>query len=162
MLSKEVSSTIFWVFDMTRSVIESRFPEPLADILPTRSMGRYIYIYIFEETESLLIVAQNNAIRTNGIKAKLDNTQENSKCRLCRDSNEMSNHEISECSKLALPHKTGIDLVRKDDPLGIALEIKIWLHYVICTYKHPSSRMRQMNFFLILRQPNLNTKACVK
>ena len=35
------------------------------------------------ETESLPIAAQNNAIRTNHIKARIDKTQQNSKCRLC-------------------------------------------------------------------------------
>ena len=52
------------------------------------------------ETESLLIAAQDNVIRTNHIKAKIDKTQQNSKCRLCGDRDEMINH-ISECSKLA-------------------------------------------------------------
>ena len=52
------------------------------------------------ETESILISAQNNAIRTNNIKAKIDNTQQNSKCRLCGDWDETINHVISECSKL--------------------------------------------------------------
>ena len=53
------------------------------------------------ETESLLIVAQNNAIRTNQIKARIDKTQQNSKCRLCsdRDQNNQSQnkrmHQIS-------------------------------------------------------------------
>ena len=53
------------------------------------------------ETESLLIAAQDNAIRTNHIKAKIDKTQQNSKCRLCGDRDETINHIISECSKLA-------------------------------------------------------------
>ena len=53
------------------------------------------------ETESLLIAAQDNAIRTNLIKARKDKTQQNSKCRLCSDRDEMINHIISECSKLA-------------------------------------------------------------
>ena len=53
------------------------------------------------ETESLLIAAQDNAIRTNRIKAIIDKTQQNSKCRLCGDRDEMINHIISECSKLA-------------------------------------------------------------
>ena len=53
------------------------------------------------ETESLLIAAQNNAIRTNHIKARIDKTQQNSKCRLCGDRDETINHVISECSKLA-------------------------------------------------------------
>ena len=40
------------------------------------------------ETESLLIAAQNNAIRTKHIKARIDKTQQNSKCRLCVDRDE--------------------------------------------------------------------------
>ena len=53
------------------------------------------------ETESLLISAQNNAIRTNHIKARIDKTQHNSKCRLCGDRDETINHIISEYSKLS-------------------------------------------------------------
>ena len=53
------------------------------------------------ETESLLIAAQKSAIRTNHIKARIDKTQQNSKCRLCGDRDETINHIISECSKLA-------------------------------------------------------------
>ena len=53
------------------------------------------------ETESLLIPAQNNAIRTDYIIAKIDKTQQNSKCRLCGDRDGTINHIISECSKLA-------------------------------------------------------------
>ena len=33
------------------------------------------------ETESLLIAAQDSALRTNHIKARIDKTQQNSKCR---------------------------------------------------------------------------------
>ena len=53
------------------------------------------------ETESLLIAAQDNAIRTNHIKARIYKTQQNSKCRLYGDRDETINHIISECSKLA-------------------------------------------------------------
>ena len=41
------------------------------------------------------MAAQNSAIRTNHIKAKIDKTQQNSKCRLCGDSDETINHIIS-------------------------------------------------------------------
>ena len=54
------------------------------------------------ETETLLITAQNNTIRTNQITARVDKTQQNTKCRLCGDGDEAINHIISECSKLAL------------------------------------------------------------
>ena len=38
-LSKEVSSTIFWVFGMTRPGLEPRSPGPLANTLPTRPIS---------------------------------------------------------------------------------------------------------------------------
>ena len=53
------------------------------------------------ETESLPIAAQNNAVRTNHIKTRIDKLQQNSKCRLCGDRDEAINHVISECTKLA-------------------------------------------------------------
>ena len=66
------------------------------------------------ETESLLMAAQNNAIRTNHIKARIDKTQQNSKCRRCGDRDETINHIISECSKLAQKeYKTRNDWVGK-------------------------------------------------
>ena len=46
------------------------------------------------ETSSLLIAAQNNAIRTDHIKARIDKTQQNSKSRLCGNKDEMINHII--------------------------------------------------------------------
>ena len=53
------------------------------------------------ETESLLMAAQNSAIRTNHIRARIGKTQQNSKCRLCSDRDETINHIISGISKLA-------------------------------------------------------------
>ena len=53
------------------------------------------------ETESLLMAAQNGAIRTNHIKARIDKTQQNCKCRLCGDRDETITHIIRECTKLA-------------------------------------------------------------
>ena len=52
------------------------------------------------ETECILIVAQINAIGTNYAKAKIDKTQQNSKCRLCDDRDETINHIMSKSSKL--------------------------------------------------------------
>ena len=62
------------------------------------------------ETESLLIAAQSNVIRTNQIKARIDMIQQNSKCRLCGDRDETINHIISERSKLALKEYKSIRL----------------------------------------------------
>ena len=52
------------------------------------------------ETESLLIATQN-AIRTNHIKARIDKIQQNSKWRLCGNRDKTINHIISDYSKLA-------------------------------------------------------------
>ena len=52
------------------------------------------------KTESLQIAAQNNAIRTKYVKARIDKIQQNSRCCLCSDRHEMINHIMSECRKL--------------------------------------------------------------
>ena len=59
-------------------------------------------------------MAQNNAIRTNYVKARIDKTQENSRCRLRGDRDKRINHIISECSKLSQrEYKTWHDWVSK-------------------------------------------------
>ena len=52
-------------------------------------------------TEALIMAAQEQAIRTINIKGKIDETQENSKCRLRGKAEESVNHVLSESSKLA-------------------------------------------------------------
>ena len=64
------------------------------------------------ETESLLISAQSNTIRTNYIKAKIDYTQQNSKYWLCR---KLAQKEVQDKARL----------VGKGDSLEILQEIKI-------------------------------------
>ena len=54
-----------------------------------------------KETEYLLIAAQDNSVRTNHIKARIDKTKKNSKCRLSGDRDETINHIISDCSKIS-------------------------------------------------------------
>ena len=53
------------------------------------------------ETEGLVVPAQNNSIRGNLIKAKIDKIQEDTPCRLCKKSNESIYHVVSGCSRLA-------------------------------------------------------------
>ena len=66
------------------------------------------------ETESLPIAAQGNAVRTNHNKARIDKTQQNSKCKLCGDRDETIKHKITECSKLTQnKYKTRHDWVGK-------------------------------------------------
>ena len=50
------------------------------------------------ETESLIVAAQNQSIRTNLVKAKIDKTQGDSLCRVCRKVDESIDHIASGCS----------------------------------------------------------------
>ena len=54
-----------------------------------------------KETESLIVAAQNQSIRTNLDKAKIDKSQGGSLCRECRKVDESIDHIVSGCSKLA-------------------------------------------------------------
>ena len=53
------------------------------------------------QIESFLNATQNNALRTNHIKARIDKTQQNSKFRQCSDRDETTKHIIREWGKLA-------------------------------------------------------------
>ena len=53
------------------------------------------------ETESLIVAAQNQSIRTNLVKAKIDKSQGDSLCRVCRKVDESIDYIVSGCSKLA-------------------------------------------------------------
>ena len=65
------------------------------------------------ETESLTVAAQNQSIRTNLVKAKIDKSQRDSLCRVCRKVDESVDHIVSDCSKLAQK-----DYKRRHDNLG--------------------------------------------
>ena len=75
------------------------FKRQTSEILTEKSWTWLRKGNLLRETESLLIAAQNNAIRTQYIKAEIDESQQNSKCRFCGDWDETINH-ICECSKL--------------------------------------------------------------
>ena len=54
-LSKEVSSTIFKVFGMTQPGIEPRFPGPLANTIPTRTMKYHHHHDVRQAQRSLTL-----------------------------------------------------------------------------------------------------------
>ena len=72
-----------------------------------------------KEKESLIVAAQKETIRTNLVEAKIDKSQENSLCRVCRKVGESIDHTVSACSKLAHEYK------RRHDNLGKILHQKL-------------------------------------
>ena len=53
------------------------------------------------ETESLIVAGQSQSIRTNRVKANIDKSQGDSLCRVCRKVDEIIDHIVNGCSKLA-------------------------------------------------------------
>ena len=54
-----------------------------------------------KKTEEFLLAAQDQALRTNSIKAKIDNIIDDCKCRLCLEKEETVDHLVSACNKIA-------------------------------------------------------------
>ena len=54
--------------------------------------------FLKRTNEALIMATQEQAIRTNNIKANIDKTQENSKYRMCEKPKDSVNHALSECS----------------------------------------------------------------
>ena len=65
------------------------------------------------EIESVIVAAQNQSIRTNLVKAKIDKSQGDSLCRVCRKEDEGIDHIVIGCSKLAQK-----EYKRRHDKLG--------------------------------------------
>ena len=96
--------------------------------------------------------AQNNAIRTNNIKARIDKTQQKGRCRLCGNRNE-TNRIISECIKLAQKeYKTRHDRVGQMIHWKLCKKFELTIKTnCICIAQNLSWRMRCTNFSGILR-----------
>ena len=76
----------------------SRFQRLINTMSPEKTWTGLRKGNLKRETESLLIAAQDNAVRSNHIKARIDKTQQNSEC---GNRDETINYIISECSKFA-------------------------------------------------------------
>ena len=85
---------------MRRKKLDRRFKRLISEISHEKTWMWLKKGNLKRETKSLLRVAQNKAIRTNHNKARIDKTQQNSRCRLCDDRYKTINHILSECSKL--------------------------------------------------------------
>ena len=72
------------------------------------------------ETESLIVAAQNQSIRTNLVKARIDKSQGDSLCRMRRKVDESIDHIVSGCSKLAQK-----EYKRRHDNLGKIVHWKL-------------------------------------
>ena len=102
------------------------------------------------------MAAQNNAIRTNHIKARIDKTKQNNKCRLCGNRDEMMNYQISESSELAQKeYKTGYDWLGKKIHWELCKKIK--LDHTNKWYMHSPASFLENGTNKVLRDFNIQT-----
>ena len=67
-----------------------------------------------KETEGLFFAAQDQALRTNAVKARIQNQNVSSKCRMCGTHDETVQHILCSCPKLAqTEYKKRHDVVRR-------------------------------------------------
>ena len=105
------------------------------------------------ETKSLQIAAQNNTIRVNYIKARIDKTQQYRRWRLCGDREEIILYILSKCSKLAQKeyksrHARMVKVIHEQ----WCKKFQLWpyIQMVYCITQHPSWGMRHTNYSGIL------------
>ena len=72
------------------------------------------------ETESFIVACQNQSIRTNLVKTRIDKSQGDSLCRMCRKVDESINHIVSGCTKLLQK-----EYKRRHDNLGKIVHWKL-------------------------------------
>ena len=90
------------------------------------------------------------------MKARIDKTQQNSKCRLCGDRDETINHIISECSKLAQKeYKTRHDWVGKVIHWEMCKKFK--LDHTNKWYMHNPAPVLENNTHKLLRDFDIQT-----
>ena len=79
------------------------------------------------ETESLIVAAQNQSIRANLVTAKIEKSQGDSLCRVCRKVDKSIDHILRGCSKLATK-----EYKRRHDNLG---KIVHWKLAIKCNFE---------------------------
>ena len=76
-----------------------RDTEPVSD--KEKSWGWLRNRDLKKETDGMILAGQEQALRTNYVKFRIDHSSVSPKCRMCGDKDETVWHVIGECSKVA-------------------------------------------------------------
>ena len=102
-----------------------------------------------KETEGLIIAAQDQALRTNYVKHKIDKDPVSPLCRLCKDKNETVDHILSCCKKLCQS-----EYKRRHDQVAAAIHWSMCRKYHIeCNdkwYEHRAEKVTETDEVKIL------------
>ena len=87
--------------DSEENVLYSQYLRQTKEVRSDRAWAWIQNRDLKSEIARLIVAAQNQSIRTNLVKAKIDKSQRDSLCRVCRKVDESIDHIVSGCSKLA-------------------------------------------------------------
>ena len=109
-----------------------------------------------KETEGLLVAAQDQALRTNAIKVKIDHQAGSPLCRLCGEKEETVDHLVSSCGKIA-----------QTDYKGRHDRVAASLHWSLCQqfgfprankwYEHKAEKVLENDDYKLLWDLDLKT-----
>ena len=92
------------------------------------------------ETETLVMAAKEQAQRTNLVKAKIDKSQEDSKCRICGKADKSIDHLLRECSIMTYKeHK------RRHDWMGKKIHWEVCRNYGLETKRNGMNMSHRQN-----------------
>ena len=111
--------------------LHGKFQHAIKEVADKRTWEWLKMGYMKKGTEAMITAAQDQALRTNWIKAKIDGQDCSPKCRLCNEEDESSMHIASGCSVLAQrQYKLRHDLVGRRVHWEICRK-----HAIACTDK---------------------------
>ena len=83
--------------ELEEKALHGQFFRQTREIYDPESWGWLRDGELKKETEGLIMAAQTQSLRTNTIKTNIDKTQEDPKCRMCKQKEETVSHIVSEC-----------------------------------------------------------------
>ena len=101
--------------------LHGQFAKDTDDIKTNESFNWLCKGELKRETESLILAAQEQALNTNSVKARIYHLQENDTCRLCGGAAENVTHIVSGCKKLAQK-----EYKRRHD------KVACFIHWLLC------------------------------
>ena len=100
--------------------LHGQFAKDTDDIKTNESFNWLCKGELKRETESLILAAQEQALNTNSVKARIYHLQENDTCRLCGGAAGNVTHIVSGCKKLAQK-----EYKRRHDKVGGSLGLTV-------------------------------------
>jgi len=117
--------------------------------------------YMKKETESLLMAAQEQSLRTRKVMRDIDHRNIDPKCRLCGEKDETVEHLVSACSKLAQ-----IQYKQRHDKVASIIHWRLCKKYGIPVqrdwYKHEIQKIIESSSVKILWDFSIQTDKVIK